>query len=330
LLPGRARTDQRSGYTSFARITEAEKPRAARTIISGAISRRRDAASPIDCVLIDCGAEGNDIVSAGFVIATYGFILSSANTEFAADIPRYEAIHRQRYPNDSVCPTMVVVNMAGMANQRAWHEFIGGCFFLPDDPEVRRLGQLGTYDLNVVGLNEYFLSVLNVLKSMFRPEHMHLIPDEKDVWVRPRIREIISRRIPHRLLQSRDFRGSYWLTVAAIALSVIALITCSYLLFTTHHGSAQAGSVAAEMQGPGVGAPLRMMRGALAVAWAGSAIGAVILAIRLRKLFRRRQLLVELIERGDDTRFLERLLRTDPEKPELRWLRLALESELNQ
>src|SRR5205823_304226 len=110
-VPARLDTDTRSGYNALANIwPEAKRNEAALKIIEETIARVETMGRHVDCVLIDSGAEQNPLVSAGFAIAKYGYVISSPNPEFRNDIPRLERMHQDRYGDHTINPMNVVVN----------------------------------------------------------------------------------------------------------------------------------------------------------------------------------------------------------------------------
>lgn len=88
LLPARHPSDTRAGYDAIAKIDFRVRNRAALEIIDELMTRASILDSPVDVILIDCGAENNPAVSAAFVRADCGFIISRPNPEMRLDIPK--------------------------------------------------------------------------------------------------------------------------------------------------------------------------------------------------------------------------------------------------
>ena len=223
LVPGRA-GDRRPGWDPLARIPVDERNAEALDILKSTCTRGASVPGGVDCIIVDAGAENNPLVSAGFAMADYGYIVLRPNPEFREDVSRYDELHRGRFPEHGIDPMHVIVNQATPTTPRAW-QGVHGVSFIPDDPIMRLLAAEGTFDFDGVGLADFFVAVLEMLHGHFRSEDQGLLPNEADVWIRPRMKQIVERRLPQTTLKSPSFRtakiGGYFLTVFGIVLTLV-------------------------------------------------------------------------------------------------------------
>jgi len=205
LIPGRLASDSRPGWDALADIPQKDRSHAALEILEEACARCEHAHENIGCILIDCGAENNPLVSAGFVLAHYGYLVASPSRARAGDIPRWNEMHRQRYPEYVLEPMHIIVNQAQFDTPLAWGGVPGSVSFLPEDSTLRSAAARGDYDFELTGLNSFFLAVLDVLQHTFSSEHQFILPDEVEIWVRPWMKQLIEKKVPQRLMKTREF-----------------------------------------------------------------------------------------------------------------------------
>jgi len=223
LIPGRHETDSRPGFEAVAGLEN--RNRAAMEILNETI--QRGTPEPLSAILIDSPADDTPLVSAGFALASYGYVVCRPTIELARDLSRLDSIHQQRYPDHNVPPMHLVVNMATARTEQLWQGM--NASFIREDPAVRGNVDKGTLDFDLVGLTSFYEDVLAVHQKHFTSIDQNLLPDEKDVWVRPYIKLIAERHLPQQLMRSSWFRSH---RIASILLPIVgaAMIAgCGYL-----------------------------------------------------------------------------------------------------
>jgi len=230
LVPARLDSDTRLPYDAMANFPEDQRNRAALEILQETVARRDRFSVPMHCVLIDSGAENNPLVSAAFVIADYGFIVSAPNPQFRAEIARLERMHRQRYPEGELSSMIVVVNQATPQTAALW-QGVPNTDFIPEDPELRRSAASGSLDFEGVGLNHAYLAVLRILQKHFTTAHQRLLPDEGEVWIRPYLEAM--RDFPERLLARPAYRFSKAINASLFLFAVGILAIAGMILMQT-------------------------------------------------------------------------------------------------
>jgi MinD-like ATPase involved in chromosome partitioning or flagellar assembly len=85
---------------SFEVVANVPPPREDRlySLAKEMVDRVRREQPSVRAILIDCGAGSNQIFSAGFAIADYGYILTQPDASFFGEIPRIKEQHKLRYP----------------------------------------------------------------------------------------------------------------------------------------------------------------------------------------------------------------------------------------
>jgi cellulose biosynthesis protein BcsQ len=186
LVPARLPTDTRLGYNALANIyPESKRNEAALKLLEDTVSRLELTGRNVDCILVDSGAEQNPLVSAGFALAKYGYVVSIPHPEFRIEVPRLERMHQERYADHMIGPMSVIVNQATAGTSQLWAG-VPNTHFVREDATLRRVAASGgRFDFEGVGLNQFYLDVLRALRSTFDSNDQHLLPDEDKVWIRP-------------------------------------------------------------------------------------------------------------------------------------------------
>lgn len=230
LIPGRHASDNRPGYEALADISPPDRRNeAAIEVLQDTMDRAKRLSYPVDCILIDSGAENNPLVSAGFVLGTYGFVVCSPRVESHAEAGRLQSMHRQRYPNHDVVTMKEIVNQAVPATESAWSG-IGDVSFVREDPSMRLASTAaGALDFEGVGLNWFYLDVLKALrKTITDPRHSALLPDEAEVWIKPYLEAM--KDFPEILRRRPGFRFLWPITII-VAIVTLALLAGAIVLF---------------------------------------------------------------------------------------------------
>ncbi len=224
LIPSRSAADTRDAFDILSRTHQASEILPAMRAITE--RARRACHKGPGIVLIDCEGTKNTLVSAAFVVADYGFIVVRPDPRFRHDIAAAEALHRQRFPNESIAPMQVVVNQAMPDTPGAgWDP--SGTDFLPDDPEIRNItAKGGTLDFEGVGLNHFYLAVVTMLHHRLSEEHVKLLPDQAKIWIKPYLEKL--KTFPDKLLAEKEFR---WLTATTAAYWLAAVLCIGFMGF---------------------------------------------------------------------------------------------------
>lgn len=233
LVPSRLPNDTRSGYPAVADLPE--RAASALGILREMLERLSKLPERVDYVLVDCGAENNPMVSAAFVLARYGYLVSHPNPEFARAIPRLEAMHRETFPGYAITPMTVIVNMVPqkMVQQLGSRPSM---YWIPLDLMMGEVSADGRpidflESFKGIGLNRFYLAVLKVLHgTLVDARDQAMLPDEVAVWVRPYLEAM--KDFPEKLLCRARYRLASLILlaflVAGLGLSAIAG-TCYYL-----------------------------------------------------------------------------------------------------
>jgi len=219
LVPARLERDSRRGFQAIANLQDTNPT--ALSILRETIDRLRHLQSPIHCILVDCGADDNPMVSAAFVIAKHGFLVSHPNPAWAKTIPRLEQMHRENFPDAHIGGMKVIINMATPNTMNQWGAHY---HFIPYDRNLR----IGTTegkpvdfmeDFKGIGLNRFFLAVLNVLRGEFDSADHNLLPDEVGVFIRPYLQAM--RTFPESMLGRPRYRFASILTTCIVIASLL-------------------------------------------------------------------------------------------------------------
>lgn len=229
LIPGKRDNDERPGYEALADISPDRRNEMALGVLQDTMDRAKQLPSRIDCILIDSGAENNPLVSAGFVLGTYGFIVCGPRTDSYKEVSDLQSMHEQRYPNNKVITMKIIVNQAVLGTETLWAGKPDVCF-VREDPSMRLASALtGEFDFQGVGLNWFYLDVLRVLKTnTSSAPHSKLLPDETEVWVKPYLKDM--KDFPEIMLRKLSFRFVWPITLVVIFL-VLAVIAGSGVAF---------------------------------------------------------------------------------------------------
>jgi len=180
----------------------------------------------IDCVIIDCGAEFNPLVSAAFYHANHGFIVTLPNLDFARNINDIKEEHISRYPDTRIRKIDTIVNRAESERDVERWGAMNPVGFVPDDPQLYEDWTRGTTDFDL-GYDNISLAILSILTRTLGRERKYLIPDEIDIWIAPWMRQIVDRKLPERVLKSPEFtrvlRVSLWGLITAIIMVITSL-----------------------------------------------------------------------------------------------------------
>jgi cellulose biosynthesis protein BcsQ len=216
LIPSRQEHDARVAFNALADVhPDSRRNEVALGIVRDLVERGRHLPTPVDAVMIDCGAADNPLVSSGIVSAEFGYIVSSPHSEFATAIDDAERRHRERYPSVHKKPMTVVVNQATKGAQTQWG-IRPGVFFVHEDEVFRREAAEGRRDPEGVGLSNLYLDVLRVLQSTLSSRYQHLLPDPVEVWVKPYLRGM--REFATVSLRAPRYRYLFHYTTAVVAL----------------------------------------------------------------------------------------------------------------
>ena len=211
LIPGRLQSDSRNPYNAMANIQpDTRRNEAAIEILREMIELAEK--KGIDLILIDSGAENNPLVSAGFVLGTYGFLISSPNPEFRVESNRLDSMHRERYPQENFNSMAVIVNQATYETISLWQD--KNIHIIREDPLMRRMAALGNFDFEGIGLCPFYIDVLLILISCFKEKHKEFLPDEGEVWVKPFLKKMKS--FPQKLLESWQYKYLNFITTSVV------------------------------------------------------------------------------------------------------------------
>lgn len=250
LIPGRHDSDLRPGYEAMADISPEKRNQAAITILRDTIRRKEQLPAKIDCILIDSGAENNPLVSAGFVISSYGFIVCSPRADSFTDVSRLQSMHEQRYSHteNTVVPMKVIVNQAVPETETLWSG-ITNVNFIREDPSMRLASALaGEFDFQGIGLNWFYIDVLKALKNNVKSEfNSKFLPDETEVWVKPYLKNL--KDLPEIILRKPSFRFMGLFT-ALIVLLVMAFIGAGIITSMTFNDKVNEGVTTREIIKP--------------------------------------------------------------------------------
>ncbi len=231
LAVARRKNDGRDAWLPLARIQPDERRNsAALEILEDLYREIRASDVPVDCVIVDAGAENNPLVSAAVARSRYSYLVSSPNPEFRFEIQRLEGMHRSRYPTHTFEGMNVVVNRATPESADLWKNQ-QNVYFVQEDPIVQRTSALGRdYDFEGVGLNRFFRDVLRVLNDTFRKsdDASQYLPDESDVWIAPFLRELPGT--PQRILRHWYYRFAIPALLTVLFLGTL-LVGLGVLLF---------------------------------------------------------------------------------------------------
>lgn len=258
LIPARLGSDGRSAYEAMANIQpETRRNQAALEILEEMMARANQLPRKIACILIDAGAENNPLVSAGFVLAKkYGFIVSSPNPAFKAAIRRLDAMHRERYPIHQFNAMQVIVNQATPETRDLWNTGGFSGDFVQEDPTMRLVSANaeGSFDFKGVGLNKFYLDVLQVLQNRFESQEKPLLPDEGEVWVQPYLETM--EDFPETLLARPRYRFLKSITAGLVGIAGAALLLSVFLFVRSGNAPQQVVTIRdlAKPQGESEGA----------------------------------------------------------------------------
>ncbi|MDD5063282.1 MAG: TIR domain-containing protein [Phycisphaerae bacterium] len=223
LIPGRHASDNRPGFEAVAGLKD--RNLAAMEILEETM--QRSAPAPIGAILIDSPADDTPLVSAGFALASYGYVICRPTIELARDLSRLDNIHQQRYPDNNVPSMHLIVNMATGKTKQLWDGM--NASFVREDPTVRENVDKGTLDFNLVGLTSLYEDVLAVHHKHFLSTDQKLLPDELDVWVRPYIKVLVERNLSRKLMRNWWFRSKCLAGFMLLVLGVVMIGGFGYL-----------------------------------------------------------------------------------------------------
>lgn len=190
------------------------------------ILRRATPAYDVDCVIIDCGAEFNPLVSAAFFRATHGFIVTLPNPEYFHSVQNIKEEHRARYPDTQIRNIHTIVNRTVSGEDVKRLEPFHPIGFVPDDPQLYEDWTRGTPDFNL-GYDNVSLEILNILARTLGSMHPHLLPDPIDIWIAPWMKQINDRKLPQRILNAPEFKRKTnlgrWGLIAGTLLTFISM-----------------------------------------------------------------------------------------------------------
>jgi len=225
LIPGRLQSDYRDPYIAMANIPPNKRNKAAIDILREMVDRAIK--SDADFILIDSGAENNPLVSAGFALCTYGFIVSSPSREFQGEKRRLDSMHRERYPDENLSAMTLIVNQATPETPDLWED--ESIHIIREDPIMRRQAAIGNFDFKGVGLCIFFLDLLRILKCCLEEDKQEFLPDEWEVWVKPFLKRM--KRFPEEILKKKQYKFLKLITagVVSVALFIAAISTWKFI-----------------------------------------------------------------------------------------------------
>lgn len=242
LIPSRSESDDR---LRFEMLAEASRNDQVLLVLEGLVARAKHHPKHIDLVLIDCEGNNNPLVSAAFLVASYGFIVVRPDLRQRSQISVASSMHARRYPGRDITPMAVIVNQATPETEQLWG-LSPSTYFVPDDSAVRLAATRGGYDFEGVGLNNFYHGVLQVLTQQLSA-HQHLLPNEADVWIRPFLEAM--EHFPDEMLAMPKFRFLTPLTAILVLMCGLVAAGSGYVFVSTMKSSGDF-VVSRELPGP--------------------------------------------------------------------------------
>jgi cellulose biosynthesis protein BcsQ len=206
--------------------------------VNAMLQRAAMADDDIGCVIIDCGAQFNPLVSAALYIANYGYVVAIPDSISFNNITDICRVHQARYPKTDVRKIRIIVNRTASDADRERWAFYHPVGFIPDNPDLQKhfFEDSLYFDL---GYDDISLEIQRILVRTLQGKDSSLVPNEVDVWIAPWMSQIVERQIPEKMLKSVGFKMRTFFSHAIPLLALVGTFLTGYLYFHSHSTGAE-------------------------------------------------------------------------------------------
>jgi cellulose biosynthesis protein BcsQ len=228
LLPARPLQFTTGRWEAVADIKAEERTTILLRELNKMLQRTEMAGKNINCIIVDCGAEFNPLVSAAFYRANYGFIVAMPDVISMGNVAEIRREHQARYPKTDVRKIQVIVNRALSEADRARWASVRPAGFIPDAPDLYEAWLDGSLEFDL-GYDDFSRAIQQILVGTLQGADSTLVPDEAGIWVAPWMQQIVELGLPERRLPVIKRKSFFAAMLAVIAAALMLLSAYLYV-----------------------------------------------------------------------------------------------------